>query len=165
MIKKIVNNTFTNYSEERKNEVCEFLKDQEIKEKYENKIDTFLSSLLVVSKLYDQIPNLKLMYDKNIKTTPRKIQASFTREQIQSLTEIGVDAVERLLFTMYNELIIEIKKETIQTENLISVDRDFLTIKLIDIDSISPKLLMEVNCKVLSIKDLRKLKLDKINNS
>jgi len=163
LLKEIVNNTFKNYSEERKNEVCEFLKDQEIKEKYEDEIDTFLSSLLVVSKLYDEIPNLTLMYDKNIKTTPIRIQASFTRDQMQSLTEMGINIVDRMLYTMYNELIIEIKKEIIQTENLISVDRDFLTINLIDADTFNPKLLMFANCKVLSIKDLRKMKLDKID--
>jgi len=165
MLKEIVNKTFPHYSEERKSEVCEFLKEQEIKEKYDNEIDTFISSLLVISKLYDEIPNLKLMYDKNIKTTQRKIQIAFTRDQIDDLKHIGVDHIEQLLYTMYNELLNEMKKETTTyIDNFISVDRDFLLIKLIDTDSYNPKLLMVVNCKVLSLKDLRKLKLNKINS-
>ena len=162
MLKEIVNKTFPRYSDERKNEVCEFLKDQEIKKPYEDNIDTFISSLLIISKLYDEIPNLKLMYDKNIKTTQRKMQISFTREQIEDLKHVGIKAIDTMLYTLYNELINEIKKETIQTENLISVDRDFLKIKLIETDSLNPKLLMVINCKVLSLVDLRKFKLDKI---
>ena len=160
MIKKIVNNVLTHYSEERRNEISEFLREQEIPEDEPNIIS---SCLFILSKLYQEVPNLKLIFDKNIKIEPIKLQIEFTREQIQSV--IGIDVVQQIKDTGLINIIDKIKNEMINHENFLSTNNNFLSFSIIDNDTFSPKFCIFMNCKILPIKDVRKMKLNKIKSS
>jgi len=162
LIREIVDKVLSHLSEEKRYDICEFLKKQEIKEDDINEIS---GCLFVISKLYQDIPNLKLMFDENIKTVPRQFQVAYTREQIQNIQMIGISATEQIQNAALIEMCNSIKNEMINTENFLSTDGNFLSFSIIDNDTFSPKFRINVNCKVLSIKDLRKMKLDKINLS
>lgn len=166
MLNELINKVFPQYSKERRCEICEFLKEQEIKEN--DKFNTFSSSLFIISKLYDDIPNLQLMFNKNMETISRKTQFLFTREQIQDINVItGINVFEQMLNTIMSEMIDNIKKEIkdiINVKNYITTDRDFLSIFIYDTETSSSKLCVSSNWKVLSVRDLRKLKLNEIND-
>jgi len=163
MLKQIINKALSHYSEERINEMCEFLKEQEITE--DNSSD-IASCVFVLSKFYQEIPNLKLIFDKNIKIEEkRKILVTFTSEQVIELNMLGVDALEQLKTNGLLELIHQIEEDATGYENFISTDGgNFISISLIGEETYSSKLCITMNCKVLTLKDMRKLKLDNINS-
>lgn len=162
MISEIVNSTFTDYNIERKSEICSFLREQEINEK---NIDTISSCLFVIQKLYDEIPKLKLIFDKKINISIIKKQVELSREGIAELNIYGIDAIEESKNIALRQMIEYLKELLIFKDNFIVTNGNFLSFSIIDEDSYQPKILISMNCKVLNLKEIRKLKLNNINQS
>jgi len=162
MINKIVDSVLPNYSEKRRYEICEFLKTQEINEK---NTDTISSCLFVIQKFYEEIANLRLIFDENSNIDIMKTEIVITREHISELNMFGLDAIEEIKHQSLKEMIEKIKELSIFKENFIITNGNFLSFSVIDEDTYQPKICIAMNCKVLNVKEIRKLKLDNINQS
>ncbi len=160
MLKNVIDKVFLDYSEERKNEICEFLKKQEIDD---DKYNTFTFSLFFISKLYKQVPNLKLNFDENIIISPRQTQIMFSHEPVQKIKIDSADIIEKMITEALASMVSDIKKETSDKNNYLITNGNFLTISILENYSYHPKVCIFANCKILQLKDLRKLKLDKIS--
>lgn len=161
MISKIIEAIYPNFSYEQKSNLTSFLREQNID------VDEITSALKFVYNIYEHNSDVEFMFDKHIKTTRKSINCQYSLEQKFDLSVINVDVKEQTKNVALNEFIDSIKKE-IKTEGkvYISTDKNFLDINYfesIDNPNITT-IKLSINCKVLGVKDLRKMKLEKINS-
>jgi ACT domain-containing protein len=159
-LKKIVDSTFSNLSEEKRIGITNFLSQQDIE-----KQDELISSFLVIQKLYEKFPNLIFNFDHSIKNEKFEISTMFTDDQAGDLSIMGVDIVKSIRSSMINYLVISVTKQLSESKtNYISTSGKFFIFSRNVFDG-NTENRIRLTFKILTIADLRKMKLEKLNRT
>ena len=164
----IDNKLIPTLDEKRKDFYCEFLKEQDL-----SSVDQAVMSFKLVDELYNYCDSryieLELMFDKNIKIGQKEITTTLTFEQVQELKMMNVNMVDATQNAMLMELTREIIDEFSSKKKIyLNTNRSFFEYKTSVIakpehlNSPYTKIKMTAHCKVLTVKDFRRLKLDEI---
>jgi hypothetical protein len=141
-------------------EIHNFLIEQDWSE-----VEEITTAMMALSTLMRDYPSITLLFDENIKVEPWRVTFSCSREQMEDISALGISFSAQYLDALIKQMVDEIKSQLKeQTTHILVTNKKFLSAVIMN--EISPgKVIFSLNAyfKVLTIKDLRKLKLKQIN--
>lgn len=162
MIREVLNNIYPNWSSEKVDSVSNFLQKQDT-----SNIERLAMCIRIIDSLYQYCESrfieLVLVFNEKIQIGNKEMSTTITHEQIQELKMVGVDALGATESMLISELVKDIIKEFDTKKVYFSTNEQFFDIEIRNVpESFNKQIVLIVNYKVLTTKDLRKLKLDEI---
>lgn len=159
----IIKTIFPKQNLEYQVDICNFLKEQDWNENNE-----MSNAFLIISEIILRNEKVKFIFEDKIESSPHRCSFKVSREQISDLNAVGVNTSDMLIKGIIDNIVGDIISDLNDknSSGIIVTNKKFIS-KIYTNQDPTGQIVLDIysNFKVMTIRDLRKIKLEKLKNN